>query len=80
MEFTIEIVYATADAQVIKKVLLSQVTTIEDAIVRSGILEACKDIDLTSNKVGIHGVIKPLTEIVKNSDRIEIYRPVTAKN
>jgi putative ubiquitin-RnfH superfamily antitoxin RatB of RatAB toxin-antitoxin module len=52
---------------------------IEDGIVLSGLLEQCDDVDLGRNKVGLYGVIKPLSEILTEGDRIEIYRPVTAK-
>lgn len=78
MKLTVEVVYATKDAQVINEIQLPRGTNIEDGILMSGILDKCKDIDLGINKVGIHGVIKPLTETLSDGDRIEIYRPVTA--
>lgn len=78
MKLSIEVVYANAEAQVIQAVQLSRGATIEDGIVMSGILDQCPDIDLASNKVGIHGTIKPLSEVLQDGDRIEVYRPVTA--
>lgn len=78
MQVTIEVVYASKDEQIIQEVQLSRGATIEDGIFISGILDKCKDISLDENKVGIHGVIKPLTESLSDGDRIEIYRPITA--
>lgn len=78
MQVTVEIVYATKEEQIIQEVQLSRGATIEDGIFISGILDKCKDINLDDNKVGIHGVIKPLTESLSDGDRIEIYRPITA--
>ena len=78
MQVTVEVVYATKDEQIINEVQLSRGATIEDGIVLSGILDKCTDIKLHDNKVGIHGVIKSLTQLVSDGDRIEIYRPVTA--
>jgi uncharacterized protein len=79
MMLSVEVVYATKSKQIINEVQLARGATIEDGIVLSGILDKCADIDLGVNKVGIHGMIKPLTEILSDGDRIEIYRPVTAK-
>jgi len=79
MMLSVEVVYATKAQQIIKAVQLARGTTIEDAIVLSGILDKCPEIDLGSNKVGIHGMIKPLTDMLTDGDRVEIYRPVTAK-
>ena len=78
MQVTVEVVYASKDEQIITEVQLSRGAIIEDGIFLSGILDKCKDINLDDNKVGIHGVIKPLTESLSDGDRIEIYRPVTA--
>lgn len=76
---TVEVVYATNVQQNVLEVQLPHGANIEDAIVLSGLLEQCEDIDLNVNKVGIHGVIKPLTELVSDGDRVEVYRPVIAK-
>jgi len=78
MKLTVEVVYITNEQQIINEVQLARGATIEDGIIFSGILDKCKDIDLNQNKVGIHGVIKALTETLSEGDRIEIYRPITA--
>lgn len=75
----VEVVYATKSEQVINEVQLARGASIEDGIIMSGLLEQCPDIDLSFNKVGIHGAVKPLSELVSDGDRIEIYRSVTAE-
>jgi putative ubiquitin-RnfH superfamily antitoxin RatB of RatAB toxin-antitoxin module len=78
-QVTVEVVYATKVEQAIHEVQLAQGASIEDCIIMSGILDGCPDIDLSVNKVGINGAVKPLSERVADTDRIEIYRPVTAE-
>jgi putative ubiquitin-RnfH superfamily antitoxin RatB of RatAB toxin-antitoxin module len=75
---TIEVVYAENDNQNIIELQVPHGATIEDGVVLSGILDQVADIDLSQNKVGIYGMVKPLTETLHDGDRIEIYRPVNA--
>jgi len=76
---TVEVVYITREQQVILEVQVPYEANIEDGIELSGLLELCADIDLSKNKVGLYGAIKPLTETLNDGDRIEVYRAVTAK-
>ena len=80
MQLSVEVVFATDEKQIINEVQLPKNATIEDGVVLSGILDSCPEIDLKQQKVGIYGQIKPLTERLNDGDRIEIYRPVTAKS
>lgn len=75
----IEIAFASASRQVVIPVEVPEETTLEAAIQKSGILARCPEIDLSTQKVGIFARVKPLTTIVSAGDRIEIYRPATAK-
>ena len=52
--------------------------TLRAAIERSWILGRYEDIDLTRNKVGVFGKIKPLDTVLAEGDRVEIYRPLIA--
>ena len=76
---TVEVVYVTSDKQIVLETQVPRGANIEDGVVLSGLLEQCDDVDLSENKVGLFGTIKPLTEILSDGDRIEIYRPVTAQ-
>lgn len=76
---TVEVVYATRDKQSCSEIQLSPGATVEDGIAVSGLLESFPEIDLSKFKVGIFGVIKPMSHPVKEGDRIEIYRPVESR-
>ena len=74
----IEICYAHRDKQVLLPQKIAAGTAVGEAIKQSGILEQCPDIDLTVNKVGIFGKVCRLDQIINDTDRIEIYRPLIA--
>jgi putative ubiquitin-RnfH superfamily antitoxin RatB of RatAB toxin-antitoxin module len=75
---SVEVIYATLDQQKLIQIEVEEGTTIEQCIKQSGVLTEFPEIDLQACKVGIFSQIKPLTEIVKEGDRIEIYRPLIA--
>lgn len=73
----INIAYAVPGRQVVQSLNVPEGTTIRAAIEQSGILEQLPQIDLTRNKVGIFGKVKPLDSTLAEGDRIEIYHPIT---
>ena len=75
----VEVVYVTSDKQIVLETQVPRGGNIEDGVVLSGLLEQCDEVDLTENKVGLFGLIKPLTEPLADGDRIEVYRPITAQ-
>ena len=74
--FQIEIVYALPHCQVLKKLDVLAGCTIEQAILRCGILDQFPEIDLTRNRLGIFGKFAPPDAILHPYDRVEIYRPL----
>ena len=50
----------------------------EQAIHASGILEQYPSIDLSINKVGIFGKLTKLDTVLRQKDRVEIYRQLLA--
>ena len=44
----------------------------------SGVLDDYPEIDLQTHKVGTYGKVQPLDHILRDGDRVEIYRPVEA--
>ncbi|MFI9651165.1 RnfH family protein [Guyparkeria halopsychrophila] len=52
--------------------------TVEEAIRRSGILERFPEIDLSKQKVGVFAKVAPLSQVLREWDRVEIYRPLIA--
>lgn len=77
-DIKVEVVYALPEKQYLLKVRLGQGSTVEQAIIASGILELRTDIDLSKNKVGIFSRPVKLTDTVSEGDRVEIYRPLIA--
>lgn len=74
----IEVVYGVPNKQELLSVVVPENTTVEQAIVESGILSLFPDIDLNVNKVGVWNRTVKLSEVLRDTDRIEIYRPLIA--
>ncbi|AKJ41566.1 RnfH family protein [Pragia fontium] len=77
-DLQIEVVYALPERQYIKTLTVPQGTTVEQAILASGILAERSDIDLAVNKVGVFSRGVKLADVLQDGDRVEIYRPLTA--
>jgi len=72
----IEVAYAKPEQQVIVTVAVEEGATVEAAIKASGLLEFFPEIALSELKAGIFGVACKLDQPVRESDRIEVYRPL----
>ena len=70
--------YTESDRQLWMRLEVPDDSTIEQAIGLSGVLKLYPEINLTTQKVGIFGKISPLDTVVKEGDRVEIYRQITA--
>lgn len=75
---TVEVAYALPHQQLIIPVQVSPNTTAEQAITASGIITKFPEIDLSKNQIGIFGKSTRLDTILRNMDRVEIYRPLIA--
>lgn len=74
----VEVAYATPEKQVILPVNVEVGTTIGGAIVQSGIMMEFPDLDIEHSDVGIFGKAAPMTTVLSDGDRVEIYRPLKA--
>ncbi len=72
----IEVAYAKPSEQVILTLDIADGSTIEAAIIESGILQRFPEIDLANNRVGIFGRLFKLDQVLRAGDRVEIYRPL----
>jgi len=72
------VAYAGNKKQIWLKLDVPEGSSIQQVIELSGLLEQFPEIDLSNQKVGIFGKISKLDTTVKQGDRIEIYRPITA--
>ena len=77
-EVQIEVIYALAQRQEIARLTLPEGSTAQQAIEASGFLQKFPEIDLSKNKLGVYAkLVKPDT-ILRDRDRVEIYRPLIA--
>lgn len=73
----VSLCYATPDSELLREFEVAPGTTIEAALAASGVL-AELGIDLATTPVGIYGKKKPLDTVLRERDRIELYRPLVA--
>ena len=74
----VSVSYASDKIEWLRDLQVEPGTTIGIAIERSGVLEAFPDINLTTQPVGIYAKKKTLDTVLRDRDRIEIYRPLVA--
>lgn len=74
----ITVTYAEASKQPWVSLDVPDETTAEEAIRLSGLLERFPEINLDENKFGIFGRVVKAAQPLKEGDRVEIYRPITA--
>ena len=74
----VEVAYALSDKQSLISLEVEEGTTIKEAIEASGVLDTYNQIDLTRDKVGIFSKFAKLDTVLREKDRIEIYRPLIA--
>lgn len=74
----VEVVYALPARQEVIALTLPEGATVEQAIRASGILTRYPEIDLARNKVGIYAKLTKLDAVLRDRDRVEIYRPLIA--
>ena len=77
-QLQVQVCYASASAVWLKDLVVQQGATIEHAIALSGVLAAMPEIDLAVQPVGLYGKKRPLDTVLREQDRIEIYRPLVA--
>jgi uncharacterized protein len=77
-KINIEVVYALANEQILLKRSVPTGTTVTEAIQASGVLDKHPEIDLTTSKLGIFGKLTKADAVLRDKDRIEIYRPLIA--
>ena len=76
-QIEIEVVYALAHDQIVRQLNVPAGTTARQAVELSGIGGIFSGIDLSQNKLGIFGKwVKPET-ILRDRDRVEVYRPLS---
>jgi len=74
----IEVACALPDRQMLIALEIEEGTTVLQAIERSGILARFPNVELGRGRVGVFGAIVPLETLLRDGDRVEIYRPLVS--
>jgi putative ubiquitin-RnfH superfamily antitoxin RatB of RatAB toxin-antitoxin module len=75
---SVEVCYALPDKQEIVSVRLPAGATLQQALEASGLLARHPEIDLKKNKFGVYAKLSKLDSVLRDRDRVEIYRPLIA--
>ncbi len=70
----VQVCYATPTGEILRTLMVEEGTTIEQALQLSDLA----GIDPSTHTVGIWNKKKPLDTVLRDHDRIEIYRPLQA--
>lgn len=76
-EINVEICYAKEDEQLRVFLKLPEGSTVQNALDESGLFEEL-GLDAKTNKVGIFSKLAKPDTVLRDRDRIEIYRPLIA--
>lgn len=74
----VEVVYGTASQQKAVTLTLPEGTTVAQAVAQSGLMREFPEIDLGRNKLGIWNKLAKAEAVLRDKDRVEIYRPLIA--
>lgn len=74
----IEVCYAQSARQELVRVKLAEGATLQQALEASGLLAKYPEIDLKKNKFGIWNKLSKADAVLRDKDRVEIYRPLIA--
>ncbi len=74
----VEVVYASPQQQTMIPLQVPAGTTLVQAIALSGIVQRHPEIDLAKQAVGVFGEVATLDRVLRDGERIEIYRPLLA--
>lgn len=72
----IEVVYGLPDKQVLEKMNVQNGCTAREAVCQSGLDEIFSELDLQTAPLGIFGKSVKDETLLRDKDRIEIYRPL----
>jgi putative ubiquitin-RnfH superfamily antitoxin RatB of RatAB toxin-antitoxin module len=73
----VEVVCATAERQLLRRLHLPAGSTVIQAVEQSGILQAMPEVDVDPSRLGIFSRRVAPDEVLQDGDRVEIYRPLT---
>jgi putative ubiquitin-RnfH superfamily antitoxin RatB of RatAB toxin-antitoxin module len=75
-DICVEVAFAMPDSQVLIAVHLAPGSDVEAALDASGVYELYPDLDLRACTTGVWGKEVPRNRLLRNGDRVELYRPL----
>ena len=77
-QIKVRVCYATPEFEFLRDLTLDAGATLEQAVRQSALLQEVPQLDLSSAVTGIYGKKKPLATVLREHDRVEVYRPLQA--
>lgn len=74
----VEVIYALPQRQELIRLKLPAGSTLQQAVHSSGLLEKYPEIDLAKSRFGLYGKLSKVDTVLRERDRVEIYRPLIA--
>jgi putative ubiquitin-RnfH superfamily antitoxin RatB of RatAB toxin-antitoxin module len=74
----VQVAYALPDRQDIVTIELPEGASVQQAVEASGLLQKHPEIDLSRNKLGIFAKLVKADQVLRDRDRVEIYRALIA--
>ena len=74
----VEVVYAAAHEQALVELSVPPGTTVRDALALSGLATRYPELDTAAGRIGIYGQVVAEETVLRDGDRVEIYRPLIA--
>lgn len=74
---TVEVICATPERQVLRRVNLPAGSSVIQAVEQSGILQELPEVAFDPSRLGIFSRRVTADELLQDGDRVEIYRPLT---
>jgi uncharacterized protein len=78
MTIRVEVVYALPLSQTVITLELEPGARVEDALAASDVFRRHPELEAAHCPVGIWGRVVERTQVLRDRDRIEVYRPLTA--
>jgi uncharacterized protein len=74
----VQVCYLRPDLEILEDLAVPEGTTLRQAILLSNVLKTVPEIDLSVSRVGVYGKHKTPETVLRDHDRVEIYRPLIA--
>jgi len=77
-KLAVEVAYALPEEQTLLNIVVDEGATVRDVILQSALLQEHPELDIDSLVVGLFGKATKMSHVVREKDRVEIYRPLIA--